>query len=346
MKTTAKEIANFLQISPSAVSLALNGRPGVSPATRKRVIEAAEQLGYTNVKNLDQIKPLTNLRFIIYTGGQNVVKEISFYSIVLKGIEKEARTLGYNVFVSYLSQNDHLASQFRLLSKDVDGILLLGTELKLHDKIFDIFVNNAECPIIVVDNNLFGFDADCVATDNVGGAYRAIRFLVENGHTNIGYFCSKQRIPNFDERTEGILLAQKEFPEIQVKKIPVNFSTDKAHEEITAWLKEQSEIPTAFFSDSDIIAFGAMQAFTSLGYKIPDDISMIGFDDMPACEMVSPPLTSVQVMKVQMGKQAVQLLHNRIAGAKSSFSKANYRMIISTKIKIRQSVAPLKHKKA
>ena len=340
MKTTAKEIASFLQISPSAVSLALNGRPGVSPATRKRVIEAAEQLGYTAFKNLDQVKPLTNLRFIIYTGDQNVVKEISFYSIVLKGIEKEARKMGYNVFVSYLSQKGDLGSQFKTLSRDVDGILLLGTELKMHDEVFKTFKNNADCPIVVVDNNLFDFDTDCVATDNLGGAYQAIRFLAENGHKKIGYICSRQRIPNFDERTEGILLAQKEFPEIEIEKIPVNFSTDRAKEEISAWLKDRPQIPTAFFADSDIIAFGAMQAFNSSGYRIPDDISIIGFDDMPACEMVSPPLTSVQVMKVQMGKQAVQLLHNRIAEAKSSSSSANYRMLISTKIKVRQSVAP------
>jgi len=123
----------------------------------------------------------------------------------------------------------------------------------------------------------------------------------------------------------------------------VDFSTEKAYRDICRWLQEQDVLPTAFFADSDVIAFGAIRAFNRFGFRVPEDISVIGFDDMPACEMVSPPLTSIRVMKVMMGSTAMEILHQRITEMdtpSATEQTGRFRIAISTDIKVRRTVAP------
>lgn len=341
MNITAKEIANLLGISPSAVSLALNGKPGVSDSTRKMILSKASELGYRNgLPTMEPPKNPSNIRYVIYTNDGNVVREISFHSIILEGIEAHARELGYNVLVSYLNHHECDSAHITALAQDVDGILLLGTEFSTFDSDCENILNTLTCPVIIIDNNLFSHNADCVSSDNLKGAYSAISYLYQHGHRKIGYFSSRQRIPNFDERSQGVDFAVQNLPNLQIERYPVSFSTRKAYEDLCSWLETNPELPTAFFADSDIIAFGAIQAFTQMGYRIPEDISIVGFDDMPACQMISPPLTSIRVKKIQTGSLAMQLLHDRIQKtADRIIPHTSLHITVSTELKERNSVA-------
>ena len=305
-------------------------------------MDKAAELGYRVAAAPKAAKLPASVRFIIYTNGLNVVKEISFHSIILRGVEAMAKELGYNVLVSYFDHQKAGADQIAALGQDVEGVLILGTELGAPEAGCAAILNNLKCHVVVVDNNLMRDNVDCIVTDNLGGAYQAISYLRRLGHTRIGYLCSRQRIPNFDERGAGVDLAARRHPDVVVERIPVSFSTSKAYREVDEWLQKRKDVPTAFFADSDIIAFGAMQAFDRSGLRVPGDVSIVGFDDMPACEMVSPQLTSVRVMKTQTGRLAMQILHERITGErKSAYDGINVHIAVSTCIKERNSAAPL-----
>jgi len=339
---TAKEIAKMLNISPSAVSLALNGKPGVSDATRELILNTAAKYNYAP-RHSQRSAPVRNIRYVIYLGEGHVVNEISFYSIVLQGIEATAKKLGYNVLVSYYYSDQSETDQLNAIYQNTAGIILLGTEFDESSGWFNhpIVNQHPEIPLVMVDNKTFQAEIDCIFTDNLRGAYKAVDYLIHRGHTNIGYFSSVQRIPNFDERSEGVHRAVADHPETTLKVIPVDFATEKAYRDICRWLEEQRELPTAFFADSDVIAFGAIRAFNRFGYKVPEDISIIGFDDMPACEMVSPPLTTIRVMKVLMGSKAMEILHQRImemSASPTTEQAGKLRLAISTDVKVRRSV--------
>ena len=344
MSITAKEIAEILNVSPSAVSLALNGKPGVSDATRELIINTAAKYDYAVPQRQNSPSATRNIRYVIYVGEGLVVNEISFHSIVLQGIEARAKKLGYNVLVSYFYSNHDVSEQLNAIFQNTAGIILLGTELDESSGLLahPIVSQHPEVPIVIVDTETFHAEIDCVFTDNLRGAYKAIEYLIGQGHTQIGYFSSIQRILNFDERSEGVQRAMADHPEATLQVVPVDFSSEKAYHDICLWLKEKSELPTAFFADSDVIAFGAIRAFNRFGYKVPNDVSVIGFDDMPACEMISPPLTTIKVMKVLMGSKAMEILHQRIlegTHAPSAEFSGVFRTAISTEVKVRRSVA-------
>ena len=343
MSITAKEIAEMLNVSPSAVSLALNGRPGVSDATRELIINTAAKYDYTVPQRQNSISATCNIRYVIYVGEGLVVNEISFHSIVLQGIEARAKKLGYNVLVSYFYSNHDETEQLNAIFQNTAGIILLGTELDESSGLLEhpVVKQHPEVPIVIVDTETFHYEIDCVFTDNLRGAYKAIEFLINQGHTKIGYLTSIQRILNFDERSEGVHRAMADHPEATLQVVPVDFSSEKAYRDICLWLKDNNDLPTAFFADSDVIAFGAIRAFNRFDYKVPDDVSILGFDDMPACEMISPQLTSIRVMKVLMGSKAVEILHQRItemSTASATEQTGVLRIAISTDVKIRRSV--------
>ena len=342
MTITAKMIAKELGISPSAVSLALNGKSGVSEETRQNVIDKAAEMGYFQHRFGPQQRTSQTIRFVVYIGGKDVVNEIPFYSYVLRGAEIRAKELGYNVLVSYYNHADMVQQELDKLSLDVSGILFMGTELHREDLAPGFSFGKQPCPVIMIDNELFSEETNTVTTDNVRGARKAIQYLAEQGHRKIGYLSSLQRIPNFDSRCEGVNQAAGQYPDISIEKIPVNFATKKNVHDIMEWVNQAKDLPTALFADSDIIALGAIQALTRCGYRIPEDISVIGFDDMDASRLVNPPLTTIRVMKLEMGIAAVELLHKRIRNNHPELgTDAIYNVTITTRLKERKSVAAL-----
>ena len=128
MAITAKDIALKLGVSPSAVSLAMNGRPGISVETREKILAEAVRMGYTSVKKVPA-ESGRNIRYVIFLDEGSVVQETSFYSILLQGMESLSKTRGYNVLVSYFRADSDWSSQIQASGKDVDGLIVLGTEV-------------------------------------------------------------------------------------------------------------------------------------------------------------------------------------------------------------------------
>lgn len=345
MEITAKDIAERLGISASSVSFAMNGKPGVSVATRGKILAEAERMGYTIPKK-QSFTATQNIRYVIFLEGGATVKETSFYSIVLQGIEAKAKEYGYNVLVSYFYSGGDWADQISAICSDVAGLIILATEVEdVHiDKVFTYGVEKMNIPIVMVDNATSMVDVDCVVSDNLRGAYKAVSYLFDKGHHDVGYLRSKSRIDNFDERQAGVLKARKERgigEQTPIQLIDISISSEQAYEDMCAWLDSGAKPLSAFFADNDIIAAACIRALKSKGYRVPEDISIVGFDDMPICTMIDPTLTTIRVMKEQMGMTAMEILHKRILNADYALTDQRigvYRIIISTHLVERDSV--------
>jgi len=314
MKLKAKDIAKKLSISPSAVSFVLNNKPGVSEETRRKVLRVIEQMGYnTNIFSKSALTHNRNIRFIIYKKHGLVVSDTPFFSALMEGIDREARSLGYNLIVTYMDENkDNLMKILHIIKEtSPDGIMLLATEMTKEDlKPF----KKLNIPLLLLDSYFESENLDTVIINNIKGVYKATCYLAELGHTDIGYLHSSVWINNFDQRMAGFKKAIND----KGLKLNKNYifclesTIDGSYKNMFKILENKPQLPTALFADNDIIAFGAIKAMKEFGIRIPQDVSVVGFDDMPFCEMIDPPLTTVMVYKQRMGMIALKRLVERI----------------------------------
>lgn len=313
MALKVKEIADMLKVSPATVSLVLNNRPGVSDETRQRVMKLVEEMGYnTNALSKPALKNNRNIRFVIYKKHGKVMSDTPFFSALIEGIEEEARDDGYNLIVSYVNEQENMMDTIRIINDNPsEGILLLATEMLRED--IEKFLQ-LKHPLVILDNNLNLPGTDTVAIDNVTGVKEVIDYLTVKGHQNIGYLRSSTRIANFNERQLGFLSGLDEAG----IEMNTNYTFDLeptlegAYNDTKKLLSVTKDLPSALFADNDIIAFGAIKAFKEAGVRVPEDLSIIGFDDMPFCEMIEPALTTARVFKQRMGRLAVKRLIERI----------------------------------
>lgn len=315
MAVTIKKIAQALNISVSTVSMALHNHPGISEETKKKVSAEAGRMGYTkHLKTTAAEHPLY-LQLLIYKKHGDVVADTHFFSSLFQGVESQVKKRGHNLLISYFYENQDLQEQLRsIMSSNSKGIILVATEMFQSDlKCF----SGIPIPIVVLDSYFPQSAYDCVGINNVQGACAAVRYLIECGHTEIGYLSSKISARNFYERAEGY---RKGVRSIQVENgsrnrvVKLAPTAEGALYDMQQYLSQCKSLPTAFFADNDIIASSAIRALKEHGCRIPQDISVIGFDDILTCELIDPPLTTIRVWKESLGKLAVNRLLERIDG--------------------------------
>lgn len=334
MAISAKDLANLLNISPATVSMVLNNRPGISKETKDKVLEGAKEYGFDLSKKHMAAVQEGMLHFIIYKNHGSVVSDTPFFSQVTEGIQSQCRQNGYHLQISYLYNNADLDKQLEsLTSLPCKGIILLGTEMSTED--FKHF-QGLKVPFVVLDGYFLDAACNAVCINNVQGAYIAVKHLLLNGHNRIGYLHSSIPINNFTERREGFLKALGEagIAETQTTLCSVHPTMEGAYKDLLNYLMNKPTLPTAFFADNDIIAMAAIRAFKEAGYLIPEDISVIGFDDMPLCEYMDPPLSTVLVPKERLGALAVERLLYLIDNGSSDYVKIE----LSTTVTVRKSV--------
>ena len=343
---TAKEIAAKLNLSPSAVSLALNGKPGVSEATRTLVIETAAQLGYGRLEGAGLPGPGRAVCFIRYAGRiVQIAEHTSFSSFVLQGVEARATELGYGTQVRYLNAGDLYNPQALEFIRQVDGVVFLGTDVTEAQlpELEQFFGALGDTPVVVVDSAALANRVDCVINDCFGGARAAAELLLRTGHRRIGYVKAKQRIRNLDERERGVRAALDQAGLPLAATIEVDISSEGAFQDFDAWFKSGPPLPDALFADNDVIAAAAIRVLKKHGRHVPDDVSVIGFDDIPMCEMLDPPLTTVHAFKEELGMVAMDLLDRRIKRGEVPHKMASVGLLnttVSTTLVERFSVKP------
>jgi LacI family transcriptional regulator len=334
---TAKELAKILKLSEAAISMVLNNKRGVSTKTRKIVLETAEKYGFDFSRiqeNNYSSKTKGVITMIIYKKHGAVVSDTPFFSELSEGIENACRMNSYILNIKYLFEGDDINEALKeILKFGNKGIILLGTEMHKND--FNFF-NNLEVPMVILDTYFEGCKKDCVLINNVQGAYLATSHLIKNCKKQPGYLKSSYKINNFLERSDGFYKAIRENGMSSSNSIvhELSPSMEGAYGDMLLILKEKEKIEKCYFADNDLIAVGAIKALKEFGYIIPSEISIIGFDNMPICKYIDPPLTTVNVPKYYMGNLAVKRLIELIEDCLNEPIKIE----VNTKLVIRNSV--------
>lgn len=313
MTITAKELAAMLGLSAAAVSMALNGKSGVSESTRERVLQAAREnnFDFSKIRDKAEISRGT-LVFLIYKCHGAVVGDTPFFSALSDSIADICRSAGYQLNIRYLYEENTAHDLRALLSEDIRGVILLGTELRPENyDPFSVF----PLPMVVLDTYFDGINQDCVLINNIQGSYLATTHLIAKRKQQPGYLRSSYSIGNFEERADGFYKAIRHNGMATGASIVHRLapSTEGAYADMKAVIEQGELLASCYFADNDLIAAGAMRALKEAGYRIPQDIGIIGFDNIPMCESLDPPLTTVHVPKQALGRLAVERLIRKIS---------------------------------
>ena len=259
-----------------------------------------------------------------------------FFSDLIESIENESRRNGYETKLVnlYRREPDYDAQVEDLLSDTSSAILLIGTELNEADA---RPLLTAQVPLVLLDCAFENLPFQCVLMENENAVAEAVRYLIAEGHTKIGYLYGSLRTRNFTCRANGYrrALLEQGLPIADSFQFEMPVSITGAYEAFGRILDEGREMPTAFFADNDMIALGAMQALQKYKYRVPEDISIIGFDDIAFSEVCAPGLTTIHVYKKELGQAAVRRLLELIREP----GQARMRIQVYNKLMKRGSVA-------
>jgi len=336
MSISAKELSKLLNLSEAAISMALNNKTGVSTATRKLVIETARKHGYdfTKLRGKNTGDIYGSICFVIYKKSGAVVTDTPFFSSLAEGISNGCKYRHYTLSISYIYDDDNLDEQVNLLkTSGYSGIILLATEMNMQSL---SHFSEFPLPLLILDAYFDYLQYNFVLINNKQGAFLAADYLIKKVRSQPGYLKSSYSISNFEERADGFYKAIRKHGMSTSRSIVHRLapSQDGAYEDMKVIINTGEELASCYFADHDLIALGAMKAFTEAGYKIPDDISIVGFDNLPVCKHASTPLTTIDVPKQYMGETAAKRLIQIIEGEASFPLKIE----LITSIKVRKSV--------
>lgn len=341
---TNRELAKKLGISPAALSLIINHKPGVSEATRTAVLAQLKEMGLDHLVKKAPSPPGRNICFIIYKRHGEILDLHPFFLLLMENIENHARTYGYSILLCTIDKRRPMEPQIEHINAlDCQGAIIFATEMQDED--METF-RGLRLPMVALDNDFSRLTCNTISINNQMGTFQAIEYLVRNGHSRIGYLKGSMRISSFQERQKGYEDALAYFHSVLRPEdiLVVDYTEEGSCRDIRRHLEQSPPLPlpTAFVCDDDTIAVGAIRAFTEKGLKVPEDISIVGFNDRPACQVTVPPLTSVNVSKHAMAAEAVDELMRLIEGRDGAVSEIRSRKIrIGTKLIIRESAARL-----
>ena len=316
MKITNKEIARQLGISVTAVSLAIHNHKGVSEETRARVMQLIqEHSDNRDTKQPPAPGPDRLLLLSIHKVHGKIINDKPFFTNMIESIQQKAMQNSCLLsLANYIPGQDIGKYLEYIQSLHPMGIIVVATEMTREDA---RLYQKLPIPIVYMDASFDLLDEDSVILDNQSGIFRAFDYAYQMGHRDIGYLQSDTEIPNFVHRLDGFYKGLREYGLMEnlhpVIQLPCD--VEGAYREMKRFLTELNnhcQLPTIFLSDLDYIAIGAIQAFKECGYRIPEDISIIGYDDMPMCEVIEPPLTSIHVNTTDIGKLAAKRLLQKI----------------------------------
>lgn len=302
---TIKDIARKVGVSPSVVSRALNNKYGVREATRQAVIQVAKELGY---------HPNAAARSLVTKRSETIgviIPDISepFYSRMIKGMEYVASKTGYTLLFSnsYESLEQSKVVPRMVEAERVEGMVIVGSSRKEKDYIQSL--TDQGTPFVVIERHYSDPRMNCIWVDNVVGGYVATKHLIECGHTRVAHITGDLDFEVAAERFAGYKKALDESgiafsPELVVSGA---FVWQDGYSGMKTLLSRTPRC-TAVFVGNDTMAYGALQAIAEAGLSVPQDISVIGFDDLEFSLLTNPPLTTVRQPRYEMGRDAARLL--------------------------------------
>jgi LacI family transcriptional regulator, galactose operon repressor len=311
-KANIKDIARIAKVSPTTVSMAINNRPRISEKTRSRILQIAKDLSYQPDFIARSLKNKTS-----YTLGL-FIKDIAdpFYPELAKGIGERANELGYSVILCNVNDDSKLIGQYLsvIRSKGVDGIIF--TTMLRNDPYVTSLLEES-FPFVTVVRTVTKYPLsnriDSVELDNFSGGYQAVTHLCKLGHDRIGIIAGGLKTSTAVKRTEGAKAALEKYG-IEIDKTLIaecHYSRKAACQAAERFLKTERP-PTAIFAQDDNMALGVREAILSAGKKIPEDIALVGFDDIDVSALRGIELTTINQKKTEMGALSVEILVRKI----------------------------------
>jgi LacI family transcriptional regulator len=309
-RVTMADVAREAGVSAMTVSRVINNKDDVSSATRGRVLEVVDRLGY---RPSGIARSLATRR----TGTLGlVVPDVAnpFFADVARGVEHVAYTEGYNVFLCN-TEEDSQREESVLMSleeKRVDGLVLCSSRLD-DDELQPVLDRYPS--VVLVNRNLEDNRTSTVVVDDQTGGCLATQHLLNAGHRVVGFLAGPPASRSGRQRLEGyrIALAAAGLPGDPSRVQPCSPKAEGGHHAARQLLAANPRL-TALFCYNDLVAVGALQACAELGRRVPDDVAVVGFDDIPLAALVNPPLTTCRVLRYELGAQAVRLLLSQIRG--------------------------------
>ncbi len=316
---TIKNVANAAGVSLGTASMALNGKEGVNEETRRRVLEIAEELGY---RPNQYARLLTSKK--TYTIGL-IVTDISnpFFGIIIEYIEQALEERGYELMLGI--SNGSISKEKKCILKfidlRVDGVIIVPSHKQSPDITHLLELRERKIPLCFITTYYDDMDASCVMTDLSDGSYQLTSYLLSAGHRRIVYIIGNRAIPVSNLRVEGYLSAfRKAGHEFNPDWIVVDEATFEGGYHATGNLLS-GPLPDAILAMNDIMAMGVIKRLKEAGVRVPEDISVAGYDDLIYSSLLETPLTTVRQPVLQMCTRSVEILLQRMENCTSPTEK-------------------------
>lgn len=309
MKPTILHVAERAQVSKATVSRVLNHNPQVKKEIKERVLQAIEELGYRPsaiARNLATSR--TNMIGLILPDITN-----PYFPILARGIEDAAHRFGYTLFISNTDNDLRLEQEYihKMVEQQVGGVILISSTME-ESAVNDLA--GLQTPIVLCDRTIANTPFDSVLIDDYKASCEAVEYFIGKGHTRIAHLAGPKNVQSAENRKNGYVDAMRNAglePFVSVG----TFSYESGTHQIGAVIDAYK--PSALFAANDLLAFGAMNEIQRRGMKIPDDIAVIGCDNIPFSEMVRPQLSTISIPIYQIGVTAVQLLDDQMKGVRT-----------------------------
>lgn len=339
MAVTIKDVAKLANVAPSTVSRVIANNPRISEKTKRRVREAMEELGYhPNYNARSLANRSTQTLGIVMPSSADKVFQNPFFPEVLRGISTKAHENEYTLYMSTGSKEVEILDGVKGMvhGRRVDGIVLLYS--RIDDSIMK-FLKEEQFPFTVIGKPFkYPDEVTHVDNDNFRAAKDVTQHLISKGHERIAFVGGNLDLVVTVDRLSGYekALREADIPYRDDYIVHVEFLKEGGHEAVME-LCSLNEPPTALVVADDLMALGIMSKLDEIGLSVPDDISIISFNNVMLAEYASPPLTSVDINIFQLGYQAVNCLLEKIEDPESS----NKRVCVSHELVERWSVKTL-----
>lgn len=330
------DIAKMAKVSQSAVSLALNNKPGISDETRKKIFKVIEESGYTPLRKRKKggLRRQAVLDLIMVSDKKGILNRnyasLPFFDTLVADLTQNVSSFGGKLQITTIS-SENLKEEVQELKASVKAAIVLATDL---DEKQVSFINKNLKHVVFLDTYYENIDADFVSINNKQGAYLAGKYIAEKGYTDIGYVASNKIISNFLYRREGFRQA---IHEANLKIDATNvYSVDPTMLIPNYDLNEEQvrKLPRAIFCEDDYMALRFIKELRKYKIKVPEEVAIIGFDDISEDTMIMPELTTIHVPITQMVDQAVNQIFAQIDNKEWLAQKT----LVSTKLIKRQSM--------
>jgi DNA-binding LacI/PurR family transcriptional regulator len=334
MRVTINDIAKVAGVSPSTVSRVIANNPKISAATREKVFKIMQEMNYhPNIIARSLANQSTRIIGVVIPGMADKAFQHPFYPEILRGISSIAYKNKYNILISSIGnpeEEKHSVKQFAC-GGITEGIILLASRTR-NSSVSELL--KLDFPFVLVGKPENDHEVNWVDNDNFAIGYQLTQHLIEQGHRKIAFigvvpehFVTMDRLNGYKQA-----LQEHGIPCDEQLIVESRFITDNGYD-LMKKLLERGKLPTGVIGCDDLLCFGAMKLIMERGLKIPEDIAVAGFNNVPLADYSHPPLTSVEINAFSLGSKALELLLAALHSEYQSFNRA----IIPAKLVIRES---------